>query len=253
MELPVIALLCLMSFLAGFIDSIAGGGGLILLPSLLVAGIPPQLALGTNKLAGTCGTAMALLNFVKNGKVIWKLALVGVGFSIVGSTVGTKTILLCDQETTAKIIIALLPITAIITFLPKRQLKTTHHDLSQKDIYLFTPLICFAFGFYDGFFGPGTGTFLTFAFYAFLGLHLINASAITKVFNLSSNVGSLATFALADKVLYGIGIPIAVCNLAGGYLGSLLAIRKGHAFIQFFLLLVFGLLFVTLLHKAWRG
>lgn len=253
MEPIIIVVLCFMSFLAGFIDSIAGGGGLILLPSLLVAGIPPQFALGTNKLAGTFGTATALYNFIRNGKVIWKLALVGLAFSVGGSVIGTKAILVFDQDTTAKIIIVLLPVTAIITFLPKRQLKTSIDDISNMDVYLFTPLICFVFGFYDGFFGPGTGTFLIFAFYTFLGLHLLNASAITKVFNLASNIGSFATFAFADKVLYGIGLPIALCNLAGGYLGSMLAIRKGQQFIRIFLLFVFGLLFATLMHKVWRG
>lgn len=253
MEPIVILLLSLMSFLAGFIDSVAGGGGLVLIPSLLLAGIPPQTALGTNKFAAIFGTSTALANFMKHGKVIWKIAGFGLVFSVIGSVIGTKSILYFDEKTTAKIIILLLPITAIITFLPKRQLKTSLSDLSKKDLYLFTPLLCFMVGFYDGFFGPGTGTFLIFGFYIFLGLHLINASAISKVFNLASNLGSFVTFAFADRVLYGIGIPIAISNLVGGYLGSLLAIKKGQQFIKVFLLIVFGILFVTLIHKIWKG
>jgi uncharacterized membrane protein YfcA len=253
MEPIVILLLSLMSFLAGFIDSVAGGGGLVLIPSLLLAGIPPQTALGTNKFAAIFGTSTALANFMKHGKVIWKIAGFGLVFSVIGSVIGTKSILYFDEKTTAKIILLLLPITAIITFLPKRQLKTSLSDLSKKDLYLFTPLLCFMVGFYDGFFGPGTGTFLIFGFYIFLGLHLINASAISKVFNLASNLGSFVTFAFADRVLYGIGIPIAISNLVGGYLGSLLAIKKGQQFIKVFLLIVFGILFVTLIHKIWKG
>jgi uncharacterized membrane protein YfcA len=253
MEPIVILLLSLMSFLAGFIDSVAGGGGLVLIPSLLLAGIPPQTALGTNKFAAIFGTSTALANFMKHGKVIWKIAGFGLVFSVIGSVIGTKSILYFDEKTTAKIILLLLPITAIITFLPKRQLKTSLSDLSKKDLYLFTPLLCFMVGFYDGFFGPGTGTFLIFGFYIFLGLHLINASAISKVFNLASNLGSFVTFAFADRVLYGIGIPIAISNLVGGYLGSRLAIKKGQQFIKVFLLIVFGILFVTLIHKIWKG
>jgi uncharacterized membrane protein YfcA len=238
-----------MSFLAGFIDSIAGGGGLILIPSLLLAGIPPQAALGTNKFAAIFGTSTALANFMKNGKVIWKIAGFGLAFSVIGSVIGTKAILYFDQNTTAKLIVMMLPITAIVTFFPKRQLKTSISDFSKRDLYLYTPLLCLIVGFYDGFFGPGTGTFLIFGLYIFLGLHLINASAISKVFNLASNVGSFVTFAFADKVLYDIGIPSAISNLVGGYFGSILAIKKGQRFIKISLLIVFGILFITLMHR----
>ncbi len=251
MEPSIIILLSLMSFLAGFIDSIAGGGGLILIPSLLLAGIPPQAALGTNKFAAIFGTSTALANFMKNGKVIWKIAGFGLAFSVIGSVIGTKAILYFDQNTTTKLIVMMLPITAIVTFLPKRQLKTSISDFSKRDLYLYTPLLCLIVGFYDGFFGPGTGTFLIFGLYIFLGLHLINASAISKVFNLASNVGSFVTFAFANKVLYDIGIPIAISNLVGGYLGSILAIKKGQRFIKISLLIVFGILFITLIHRIW--
>lgn len=251
MDPIVILLLSLLSFLAGFIDSVAGGGGLLLLPAILLAGIPPQAALGTNKFAAIFGTATALANFMRSGKVIWKIAGFGLAFSIIGSVIGTKAILYLDQNTTAKIILMMLPITAIITFLPKRQLKTSISDFSKMDLYLYTPLLCIVVGFYDGFFGPGTGTFLIFGFYIFLGLHLINASAIAKVFNVASNAGSLVTFAFAGKILYSIGVPIAIANLIGGYVGSILAIKKGQQFIKVFLLIVFGILFITLVYRIW--
>jgi len=253
MEPVIVLLLCLMSFLAGFIDSVAGGGGLVMMPALLLAGISPQSALGTNKFASMCGTSTALANFMRNGKVIWKIAGFGLAFSIIGSVIGTNAILYFDQNTTAKVIVIMLPITAVITFLPKKQLKTSISEFSRKELYLYTPLLCFIIGLYDGFFGPGTGTFLIFVFYVFLGLHLLNASAISKVFNLASNVGSFVTFAFAGKVLYGIGAPIALSNIAGGYLGSILAIRKGQKFIKVFLLIVFAILFLTLLLRIWKG
>jgi uncharacterized protein len=129
---------------------------------------------------------------------------------------GTRSILYFDQATTARIIIYLLPLSALITFLPKKKVKTKSAEFSNLNMYLHVPLICFIIGFYDGFFGPGTGTFLIFALYLFLGLHLIHASAVSKVFNLASNVGSFLTFVLAHKVLYTVGIPVAVANLAAG-------------------------------------
>ena len=253
MDPIVVLLVAVMSFLAGFIDSIAGGGGLILLPSLLLTGIAPQVALGTNKFASLCGTSTALLNFVRSKKVIWRIALFGLAFSIIGSVFGTKAILLFDQCTTAKIIIFLLPVAAVVTFLPKRQLKTHVSEFSKLNMYFHVPLLCFTIGFYDGFYGPGTGTFLIFGFYAFLGLHLINASAIAKVFNLASNVGAFFTFAIAGKVLYIVGIPIALANVFGGYLGSVLAIKKGQEFIKVAVITVFGILFVTLIGRLCIG
>jgi uncharacterized protein len=248
-DLLTIFLLSGISFLAGFVDAVAGGGGLILMPSLLVAGIPPQLALGTNKFAGMSGTMTALMNFIRSRKVIWKIALTGLGFSLVGSILGTRAILHFDQATASKIILLLLPAPAVMIFLPVKQLKTSVAEFSSIALYLYVPLLCLVIGFYDGFFGPGTGTFLIFGFYAFLGLHLINASALSKVFNVASNVGSFVTFVLAGKVIYSIGIPIALANILGGYIGSALAIKKGQEFIRIMLLLVFAILFVTLIFK----
>jgi hypothetical protein len=249
MDLTGILLLSGMSFLAGLIDAVAGGGGLILLPSLLVAGIPPQMVLGTNKFASMLGTMTALMNFVRSGKVIWKIALAGLGFSLIGSVLGTRAILHFDQATAAKIIMFLLPVPAVLTFLPKKQMKTSAAGFSTVNMYLHVPILCLVVGFYDGFFGPGTGTFLIFGFYVLLGLHLVHASAISKVFNLASNVGSFVTFVFAGKVLYSIGIPIALANILGGYIGSSLAIRKGQSFIRIILILVFILLFLTLVFK----
>ncbi len=246
-------LLCGMSFVAGFVDSIAGGGGLLLLPSFLLAGLPPQSALGTNKFSAMFGTATALVNFARQKKVLWKIAAIGVPFTMIGAVSGTKLVLFCDQATTAKIILFLLPVTALLTFLPKKRLKTSLAEFSEINLYLHVPLMCGIIGFYDGFFGPGTGTFLIFGFYLFLGLHLIQASAIAKVFNLASNISSFTTFALAGKVIYTLGLPIAFANMLGGYLGSHLAIRRGQRLIQWLLFAVFFLLFVTVIFKIRHG
>ena len=249
MDLSILIALIIASFLAGFIDSIAGGGGLILMPSLLIAGIPPQIALGTNKFAAMFGTGTALSNFIRNKKVIWKIAFIGVAFSLAGSVLGAKAILVFNQETVGKIIMALLPITAIVTFIPKKQLKTKASSFTKANLFFHVPLVCLIIGFYDGFFGPGTGSFLIFFFYVFLGLHLVNSSAVSKVFNLASNIGAFIAFAIAGKVLYAVGIPIAFANIAGGFLGSHLAIRKGQSLVKVFLIIAFIILFIPLAVK----
>jgi len=237
-----------VSFLAGFVDSIAGGGGLIMLPALLLAGIPPQNALGTNKFGSTFGTGAALVNFVRSKKVIWKIATVGVGFTLTGSFLGTKTILLFSNRAIGKIIVFLLPF-AILGALAPRKERTLNEDLTKWDLYLKVPLICFSIGFYDGFFGPGTGSFLIIAFYVWIGLNLVQASATAKVFNFLSNVAALTVFLIEGKVLFWLGVPLAIANIIGNYLGSMLAIKKGSRVVKGFLMVSLTILFISLIWK----
>ena len=241
-------ILSAVSFLAGFIDSIAGGGGLLLLPSLLLAGIPPQIALGTNKFASSIGTSAALINFILKKKVVWKIAASGIIFSLIGSLIGTKTILFFNNETVGRIIIFLLPLAMLITLIPLKE-RATGNEPSGFDLIIKIPFICLLIGFYDGFFGPGTGSFLIIAFYMFIGLGLVKSSATAKVFNLASNIGALVVFILGGKVIYLLGIPLAIANIAGNYLGSNLAVKKGAKAVKFFLLLSLTILMISLIWK----
>lgn len=247
-DTTVTIILSAVSFLAGFIDSIAGGGGLLLLPSLIIAGLPPQVALGTNKFASSIGTGTALVNFILKKKVVWKIAASGIAFSLIGSIIGTKTILIFNNETVGRIIIFLLPLAMLITLIPQKGHKT-RTDLSSMDLYFKIPLICLFIGFYDGFFGPGTGSFLIIAFYIFTGIGLVKSSATAKVFNLASNIGALIVFILGGKVIYLLGIPLAAANIAGNYFGSNLAIKKGSNTVRFFLLLSLTILMISLIWK----
>lgn len=237
-----------VSFLAGFIDSIAGGGGLILLPSLILAGLPPQVALGTNKFASSVGTVTALINFVLKKMVVWKIAASGIIFSLLGSLAGTKAILFFDNETAGRIIIFLLPFAMLITLIQQKE-QTKEKDPSRFDLAVKIPFICFIIGFYDGFFGPGTGSFLIIAFYLFIGLGLVKSSATAKVFNLASNLGALTIFIIEGKVIYLLGIPLAAANILGNYLGSSLAVKKGANTVKLFLLLSLTILMVSLIWK----
>ncbi len=241
-------ILSAVSFLAGFIDSIAGGGGLLLLPSLLLAGLPPQVALGTNKFASSMGTGVALINFILKKKVVWKIAASGIAFSLLGSFIGTKTILIFNNEIVGRIIIFLLPLAMLITLIPQKE-RAKGNEPSRFDITVKIPFICLFIGFYDGFFGPGTGSFLIIAFYIFIGLGLVQSSATAKVFNLASNLGALVIFVLGGKVIFSIGIPLAVANIAGNYIGSNLAVKKGASTVKFSLLLSLTILMISLIWK----
>ncbi len=255
MDMPTITLiLSFVSFLAGFIDSIAGGGGLILLPALLLAGIPPQNALGTNKFGSTFGTGVALVNFIRNNKVIWGIAMVGVLFTLAGSFLGTKTILLFSNQVVGKIIVLLLPLAILVALAPRKE-RAFSGAFSKWDLYLKVPLICFPIGFYDGFFGPGTGSFLIIAFHVMIGLNLVQASATAKVFNFISNIGALTVFLIEGKVLFWVGFPLAIANVIGNYFGSMLAIKKGARVVKFFLIVSLTILFISLVWKyiiPWR-
>jgi uncharacterized membrane protein YfcA len=248
MSLVTECILVVAFFAAGFIDSVAGGGGLITVPSLLLAGLPPQAALATNKLASTSGTTVALMNFSRSGMVVWRIAAVGIVFSLIGSAVGTRAVLAFSPEAAAKAIVMLLPLGIAATLFPKGSGRA-RTDVTRLDLAVTVPLVTFAIGFYDGFFGPGTGSFLILAFHLLLGMELTRASATAKVFNLASNAASLAVFMAGGQVLYLLGLPLAAANIAGNYLGSSLAIRKGSGVVRACLTLSLTLLLATL---AWK-
>ena len=249
-ELGLLALcfLVVAAFFAGLIDSVAGGGGLLAVPALLLVGLPPHMALGSNKFMGTVGTAAAFITYAKNGAVVWRVAAIGVFFSFVGSAAGTETALRIDNAVLGSVILAMLPVAALLTFMPIRK-NVQEKPLNPLALYVFTPLVCTAIGFYDGFFGPGTGSFLLLALHFVLGMGLVAASGTAKAFNLASNVSSLTVFLLSSKVFWLAALPMAAANMAGNILGSRLALRKGPALIRKMLLISLALLFATL---VWR-
>jgi len=242
--------LILAAFFAGLIDSIAGGGGLISLPALLATGIPPHLALGTNKFQSTLGTTVATLNFHRKAKIIWKIALVGIPCSLAGSVFGARLALLIDQTILAKVLVVILPPAAILMFSSKTLLKhITVTSPSIVDFWVLTPIICTVIGIYDGFFGPGTGTFLIVGLVLVSHLPLINASATAKTFNLASNIGAFITFALAGEVNFIIGALMAGGNILGNFIGSHYAIKHGNALVHKIVYISIATLFTYLVIK----
>jgi hypothetical protein len=225
-------------FSAGFVDSIAGGGGLIALPVLLSTGISPQMAFGTNKLQGSFGTLSAAYNYIRKGEVELGDAGTGALFTLVGAMTGAWAIQHMDAQFLNKIIPFLLVAVFLYTLLSRNLgTGTTRAKLPRNLFFLIFGL---ALGFYDGFFGPGTGSFWTAAFVAIMGFNMTKASGFTRIMNFVSNIVALTMFILGGNVLYSVGLCMALGQVLGARLGSNLAIKKGAGFIRpVFLTVVF--------------
>lgn len=246
----VLVALMVSAFAAGFIDSVAGGGGLILVPSFILAGLPPQLALGQEKIVSTLGTIAAIRNFIRNKKVIWTAVATGIPAGLCGAYAGAQAILYFDPDTIGKIILFMLPFGIILSFIPKRNCNGDNQTPINKTVILFgVPAAVFVIGFYDGFFGPGTGSFLILALHYLLKFDLVSASATSKMFNFSSNIGALIAFMIAGNVMYLLAIPLVVMNVLGNHVGSGSAMKYGPKLIQRTISVSLSLLMLSLGYK----
>ena len=225
----VIAALTATAVLTGFIDAIAGGGGLIMMPALLFAGVPPIHALGTNKLQSMFGTATAYRNFARKGLVEWRNYKGMIALVFAGASVGVIAVQSIDPGALRLIIPLLLVAVALYVILsPRMSDDDAHERIGPRGYGPIAALI----GAYDGFFGPGTGSFFTASLVGLRGLGLTRATALTKLFNLTSNVASVLFFALGGKILWVLGLCMAAGAMLGGYLGSHTAMRFGAKVIR---------------------
>lgn len=222
-------LLTLVALCAGFIDSIAGGGGLITVPSMLSFGIPPLQVLGTNKLQSSLGTSMACWNYARKGLLDWRSNMPTVIAVALLAALGAWVVQSIDTRALNLIVpILLILVAGYVLFSPRMGDTDAHQRVSATG---YMP-IGGAIGFYDGFFGPGTGAFFTASLVGLRGHSLIRATALTKLFNLTSNLASVVLFALGGKMLWLLGLCMAIGAIAGGWLGSHTAIRFGARVIR---------------------
>lgn len=236
-----IIFLCFGGFLAAFIDSIAGGGGLISMPVLLMAGLSPHLALGTNKFAGAFGCFSSAYRYKKSGKTNNELLKKLIPFTIFGCILGVKCVLSISDTILNILVFIMILVVAIYTYF-KKDLgsENTFETLTSKNIKLGI-IMAFSLGFYDGFFGPGTGTFLVFALIKIYGFDFLHASANTKILNFTSNFTALILFMFNGQILYNIAIFYAISMAIGGYVGAKVAIKKGSTLIKpIFLVMAIG-------------
>jgi uncharacterized membrane protein YfcA len=236
-------------FLAGLVDSIAGGGGLLSVPAYLAAGLPPHYVLGNNKFSSSFGTLFATLRYHQHGMIDVRVALLSAFFALIGSFSGSSAVLLLSPDFLRILLVVLIPLVAILTL--------THRSLGREDRsqlqsrqrkYTLAALAAMMIGFYDGFFGPGTGMFLIFFYTLVLKYDFVTANANTKVVNLASNIAAVITFIIHGKVIFAIGIPAAAAGIAGNLLGSKLVVRRGSSLIRPVFLFTLLLLFAKILY-----
>lgn len=228
-------------FLSGFVDAIAGGGGIISLSSYLAVGLPPHLALGTNKFSAVLGTGISTARFARAGHVKWDAAAISFIGAVVGSAIGATLTLYVDERVLVYIMLLVLPIIAFLV-LRGKGFQPREVVLSRQRMLLLALVIGVFLGGYDGFFGPGTGTFLIMAFTAILGFDVLTACGNAKVVNFASNIAAAVTFMINGQVAYQWGIPCAACAILGQYIGSGLAMKKGVQIVRPMILVVIVLL-----------
>lgn len=227
----LLIILIVFGFLAAFIDSVVGGGGLIALPALLFTGLTPAAAVATNKLAGTIGSLTSTIMFYRSGKLdltsVYKLF----PLVFIGSMIGAWTVHLMDPEVLKPLMLVMLAAVAIYTIFKKDWGSiSTYKKLSIRHFIIFMILI-FAIGFYDGFLGPGTGSFLMFAF-LMIGFDFLKAAGNAKFLNFGSNIAALLMFMYLGQINYAYGLPMGLAQIAGAICGSKFAIKQGSGYVR---------------------
>lgn len=248
-------IVCPMMFLAGLVDAIAGGGGLISLPAYIIAGVPAHFALGTNKLASAMGTTVSTVRYLKNGylkgKEMIRLAAFACVISLSGSQIGSRLSLLVSDAMLKDLMIVILPIVAFYVLRSKNLgVSEEKEPLSPKATFLTVALAAFVVGGYDGFYGPGAGTFILLILTGAARLSIHQAAALTKVINLSSNVSALVTFLLTGNVYFALGLAAGAFCIAGHYIGSGLVVQNGQRIVRPVILIVLAILFIKILTGA---
>lgn len=241
-----LTLMFLFSFIAGFIDSVAGGGGLVQLPALLnlTPGIEIPTIFGTNKIAGFAGTSIAALQYARREKLDYKLLLLIAAITAVAAFWGAKTLHLIDRDLLKPLILVILIIIALYTYLKKDLGARQTRELSPARQYFYGLGLGLVIGFYDGFFGPGTGSFLMLGFVVVLGFDFVIASAYAKIINSVANISALTVFIRNGNFILHYAVVMAVANILGNFIGSRTALKRGNAFIRMFFLIIVLLLII---------
>jgi len=234
-----------LAFVAGFTDAVVGGGGLIQLPALIL--FMPQYAIpslmGTNKFSGFSGTVVATFKYMKLVKINYQLLLPGIITAVLSSMLGAWLITFLSNDMIKPIIFGLLVTVFIYTLVKKELGQYETKKVINTNSYFYSALVGLFLGFYDGFFGPGTGSFLILIFITLFGMEFLMASAHAKMINIATNISALIYFIISGNIVYKIAIPLAMSNMLGSYLGAKMAFKKGNKFIRrFYLLIVFLLI-----------
>ncbi len=247
--------LIILSFVAGFVDSVIGGGGLIQLPALLINF--PKTALpvlfGTTKIASLAGTSMAAVQYSRKIKFNFKLLVLISLFAGLASFAGARVVSHINVNALRPAILIILVVIAIYTFFKKDLGKVKRHSISWRKQVVRGAAMGMIVGFYDGFFGPGTGSFFVLGFVMLLGFEFVEASAYSKVINCMTNIAALVVFISQGNFLLEIAILMGICNMAGNIVGSRMALKRGNEFVRIFFLIIVMLMIVRYAHDIYTG
>lgn len=247
--IKICLIVCPLVFLGSFVDSVAGGGGIITLPAYMLAGLPIHTAAGTNKLVAIAGSVTASAKYLRTGNVVIRVAVLSALGSLIGGVIGTQLALFIPEKTLELVMMIVLPVVAVFLSL-NRSFGMEHKPRSLSRVMECSTAfaIGLVIGCYDGLIGPGTGTFLIICFSGILGLDLLVSGGCAKVSNLASNLASGVVYLFNGKAMYSILLPAAICSMLGGYLGSRFAIKGGSKRIKKVMFVVLALLFAKMLY-----
>ena len=247
--LKICLIVCPLVFLGSFVDSIAGGGGIITLPAYMLAGLPIHTAAGTNKLVAMFGSVTASAEYLRSGKVMLRIALLSALGSLVGAVIGTELALLISASTLEILMMIVLPVVAVFLSLNKNIGIDHKPKVFSRVMECSTSFaIGLVIGCYDGLIGPGTGTFLILCFSGIMGLDLLVSGGCAKVSNMASNIASGFVFLFNGKAMYSLLLPAAIFSIFGSYFGSKFAIKGGSKRIRSVMFVVLGMLFIKMIY-----
>ena len=244
-------IVCPLTFLGGFVDAVAGGGGLISLPAYMIAGLPPHFAIATNKLSSGMGTTVSTFRLARGGNIPWKKALPCVIMAVIGSSTGARLALLVDSDLFKKLMLVIIPLTAIYV-MRNRSMDTEKEPLEWKKTLLRASLVALIIGMYDGFYGPGTGTFLILLLSGFAHFRLGEANGVAKSINLTTNLTSLAVYLLNGKVLIPLGLAGGLFGIIGNYIGISFFNEKGAKAVRPIMIVVLTIFFIRIITELVR-
>jgi len=248
MELSIwtFLIVCPLTFLGGFVDAVAGGGGLISLPAYMIAGVPVHNAIATNKLSSGMGTTVSTYKLAKLGYIPWKRAALCIVMAIAGSSLGANLALMVDAELFKRIMLVIIPLTALYVMRNKK-MDEPKEPLGNMQTLIRSALVAFLIGIYDGFYGPGTGTFLILLLTAFAHFKLGEANGVAKSINLTTNLTSLAVYLMNGKVILLLGFFGGLFGIAGNYIGVTFFEKKGAKAVRPLMLTVLVIFFIRIL------
>lgn len=249
MELTIqtFLIVCPLVFLASFVDAVAGGGGLIALPAYLLAGVPMHNAIATNKLSSSMGTVFSTVRLCKNKFVDWGLAVPCVSMALLGSYIGANLALLASDKFLKGMLLPVLPVVAFYVLKKKDMDSGSEVAISRKKQWILCGISSLVVGCYDGFYGPGTGTFLLLLYTGLAKMTVSKASGNMKLANLSSNVAAMVVFLFSGKIVFALGLTASVFSIAGHYIGSGMVMKNGSRIVRPIILVVIALLFIKIL------